>query len=235
MNIQINETLIKRNARIGQITMLSGLLVLAGGMYVSFRMPTQVPLSLGALMVGFILSQVGIYFSNRWGRRPRPDELLNQALKGLDKNHTIFHYRKLASHLLVGPTGIWVLLPYYQRGKITYQNGRWRQRGGNVLLAYLKLFAQEGIGRPDLEMAAETGAVRKFLKEIFPEDEKIPEVQAALVFTNPSVEIDIPEDINTPAETVTLSKLKDVIRKKAKGNSLSAEKTRQIQEALLSA
>jgi hypothetical protein len=37
MNIITNETLIKRNARIGQIAMLAGLAVLIGGMYISFK------------------------------------------------------------------------------------------------------------------------------------------------------------------------------------------------------
>src|SRR5574338_361246 len=181
MNIVTNEKLVKRNARVAQITMIAGLLVLAGGMFVSFRMPQQFGLSLAALMVGFVLSQVGIYFSNRWGRSPRPDQLINQSLKGLDGRWTLYHYTTPASHVLVGPSGVWVLLPHHQRGTISYSKGRWRQRGGN---AYLKLFAQEGLGRPDLEVLGEIDSLQSYLKKQLPE-ESIPPVQAALVFTNP--------------------------------------------------
>jgi hypothetical protein len=60
----------------------------------------------------------------------------------------------------------------------------------------------------------------------------LPQIQAALVFTNPEVKIDISEDETLPAETVPLKKLKDSIRKAAKGKSLSLEKVDQVREAL---
>jgi hypothetical protein len=229
MNIVRNDAVVRRNARIAQVTMLGGLLVLAGGMYVSFRMPEQFGLSLVALMLGFALSQVGIYFSNRWGRRPRPDELINQALKGLDHKFTIYHYTGPVPHMLVGPSGIWALMPRHQRGRITYANGRWQQRGGNL---YLKIFAQEGLGRPDLEVEGEIEKVENYLKKHLPEDTKLPEIQAALVFTNPKTIIEIPEDETPAAATVPLSKLKEVVRKPVKGKTLSVDKARQIQEIL---
>ena len=49
MEIITNESLIKRNARIGQIAMLAGLAVLIGGMYLSFQSPDQFSLSVAAL------------------------------------------------------------------------------------------------------------------------------------------------------------------------------------------
>ena len=229
MNIVRNDALVRRNARIAQITMLGGLLVLGGGMFISFRMPEQFGLSLAALMIGFALSQVGIYFSNRWGRRPRPDELLNQALKGLDNKYSIYHYTAPVSHLLVGPSGIWVLMPRHQRGKITYAKGRWHQKGGNL---YLKIFAQESLGRPDLEVMSEIENLQNFFKKNLPEDTKLPEIQAALVFTNPKAEVDIPEDENPPAATILLGKLKEIVRKPTKGKTLSVEKVRQIRQLL---
>src|SRR4030065_43049 len=74
---------------------------------------------------------------------------------------------------------IWVLIPRYQRGTITYEKGRWRQKGGNL---YLKIFAQEGLGRPDLEIGGEVEAVTRYLKKLLPERE-FPQIQAALIFT----------------------------------------------------
>lgn len=229
MNIIRNEKTIKRNARIAQFTMLGGLVVLAAGMYISFRYPEQVGLSLGALMIGFLLSQVGIYFSNRWGRRPRPDELIDQALKGLDSKYSLYHFSTPVSHLLVGPAGIWILLPYYQRGKITYQNGRWKQKGGN---AYLKIFAQESLGRPEMEVASETDSLKAYFQKILPE-EMMPEINAALVFTNARAEIEIPEDELPPAETIPVTKLKELVRKTSKARGLSLEKVKVIQDAIM--
>jgi hypothetical protein len=234
MNIIRNEKLIKRNARIAQFTMIAGLAVLAGGMYYSFRYPEQFGVSLGALMLGFLFSQVGIFFMNRWGRRPRPDEQIDQALKGLDKRYTLYHYTSPVSHLLVGPAGVWVLKPQHQRGVISYERGRWRQRGGGLALQYLKIFAQEGLGRPDMEVLQEIERIQKYLDKALPE-ETVPPIRAALVFTHPDVQIEMPEDAQPPAETVPLGKLKDLIRKSAKAKSLSQEKNKLVTDALTGA
>jgi hypothetical protein len=105
MEIISNDNLIKRNAHIGQITSILGLLVLAGGMFISFTRQELFYLSMISLVVGFALSQVGIYFGNRWGRRP-PDGQVNTALKGAWSLATC-HYRTPTSHPLVGPK-VWV-------------------------------------------------------------------------------------------------------------------------------
>lgn len=233
MNITRNNSLIKRNARIAQVATFAGLAVLVGGMYVSFTYPTMVTVSMLSLLFGFILSQVGIFYMNRWGRKPRPDEMIDQALKGMDKRYALYHYAGPVSHLLVGPSGVWVLLPYYQRGTITYNKGRWRQVGGGLGYAYLKVFAQEGLGRPELEVSGEVKSLQDFLKKKLGEGE-VPPVQAALVFLNPKAEINIPADETPPAETVLLKDLKDVVRRTGKsgGKGLPPEKVKLIQDAL---
>jgi hypothetical protein len=233
MNITRNDRLVKRNARIGQVTMFTALAVLAGGMFVSFQYPEQANWSFIALLVGFVLSQVGIYYSNRYSRKPRPDELIDTALKGLDKKYTLYHYITPATHLLIGPSGVWVLLPYYQRGTITYSKGRWRQQGGGVLYQYLKLFAQEGLGRPDIDISNQVSALNSLLQKKLPQ-ESLPEIQAALVFTNPKTQIAIPESETPPAEAVLLKDLKELIRKSGKSRTLSLDRVKAIQDALLS-
>ncbi len=92
-----------------------------------------------------------MYYGNRWGRSPRPDELIDKGLKGLGREYTIYHYVTAASHLLVGPAGVWTLMPYYQSGKIVYEKKRWKSRGGGFIQSYLRLFGQENMGRPEIE------------------------------------------------------------------------------------
>lgn len=229
MRVVANEALIRRNGRIGQIASLGGLLVLGGGLYISFRAPEQFALSWGALLVGFALSQIGLYFTNRWGRRPRPDEQLNQALKGLNRSYTLYHYKTPASHLLVGPAGVWVLLPRPQIGTITYERGRWRQKGGGLGLIFRKIFAQEGLGRPDLELQGEVDGIQRWLAKSLGVEEKKPPIQAALVFTSPAVELQVD---NAPIPTLPAKKLKEFIRKQAKEKRLSAEKAQIIQRLI---
>ena len=53
MEITTNDRLINRNARIGQIASISGLIVLGGGLFISFTRPEMFSISLVALLVGF--------------------------------------------------------------------------------------------------------------------------------------------------------------------------------------
>lgn len=228
MQIVTNESLIKRNARIGQVTSIAGLGVLVAGMIISFTRPELFVWSLVALLAGFTLSQIGIYFGNRWGRRPRPDEVLDASLKGLDDHYALYHYSTPTAHLLVGPAGVWVLLPKSQRGRFVYEKGRWRQKGGGLLQAYLRIFAQEGLGRPDLEAPAEIQAVNKWLNEQLPEEE-IP-VEALIVFTNENAEIE--ENEEADQEVVQAKKLKDFIRKEAKSKPISVPMAKTIRDAI---
>ena len=226
MEIITNEKLVKRNARLGQITSILALLILAGGMIISFTKPALFTLSMISLIVGFFLSQVGIYYGNRWGRHPRPDEVLSASLKGLDDRFALYNYTTATSHLLVGPAGVWVLIPHHQNGLITYdpKKKRWNQKGGNL---YLKIFAQDGMGRPDLEISAEVDAIKKYLGKLLPDEN--PAIQAALVFTSDKAEVNADE---APSPTMHAKKLKDYIRKQTKEKPYSTDKSAQIRKAL---
>jgi hypothetical protein len=226
MKVITNDRLVKRNARIGQVATVSGLLVLIGGMVISFRNPSYASLSWVALLAGFALSQVGLYFGNRWGRHPRPDELLDQGLKGLGEQYSIYHYETPAAHLLVGPSGLWVIMPYYQSGKIVYENNRYKQKGGGFMQRYLRLFGQEGLGRPELEASSAVEAIDKYIKKNIP-DAEIKQPNVALVFINEKAELEVE---NAPVLTLLLKELKNNIRKPAKEKALSPEMIKQINE-----
>ncbi len=229
MKIITNETLIRRNARIGRYAGIAGLVVLAIGAYISFTMQDQVTLAWGALILGFSLAQFGIYYGNRWGRIPRPFELINRELKGLDDSYVLYHYITPASHFLVGPAGAWLFFPFYQRGTITYEKGRWKQKGGGFILAYLKIFAQEGLGRPDLQVQTEMEDMQKYLAKKLPED-VVPPLKGALLFSSEQATIiDVDE---APYATIPMRKLKELIKKEAKSDPLSLVKAKTIQDAL---
>jgi len=226
MKVITNDRLIKRNSRIGQIATVSGLLVLVGGMVIAFRNPNSASISWLALIAGFALSQIGLYFGNRWGRHPRPDELLDQGLKGLSDQYSIYHYVTPASHLLVGPSGLWVIMTYYQGGKIVYEKNRYKQKGGGAMQRYLRIFGQEGLGRPELEASAEVESVSKFIKKNI-SDVEIQQPSAALVFVNEKAELEVE---NPPVLTVALKELKSIIRKTGKEKALTPELIKQINE-----
>lgn len=228
MKIIKNDAVIKRNARIGQWTSLGALGVLGVGMYLSFTRQDLFAYSIGALILGFTMTQVGMYFSNRWGRSPRPDEQLDAGLKGLPGDTTVYHYTAPAPHLLVGPMGVWVLLPYHQRGRLTFERNRWRLRGGGFMQSYMTIFGQEGLGRPDLEAANQSDAVKRHLEKNMDETQ-VPPINAVLVFTNDQADIETAE---APLPVVQLKKLKDFMRQKMKETS-SASPTMLLVKACL--
>lgn len=228
MKIIKNEKLIKRNSKIGQYTSLGALVVLGIGMYISFTRPELFVWAVGALLMGFTLTQIGMYFGNRWGRSPRPDEKLDAGLKGLPGDFVIYHWTTSVAHLLVGPAGIWVLMPYHQRGQVAYRKNRWRMSGGGFLQNYMRLFGQEGLGRPDLEAEAEINSIRKALAKEMNEDE-IPEINAALVFTTEGVEIEAEE---APLPALPLKKLKEFMRNKAKERPITSQELEKVKAVL---
>lgn len=229
MKISINEKLIKRNLRIGQITSIASLAVLGLGLYLSFQ--TQIPLAISlsfvCLILGFVISQVGIYYGNRWGRSPRPDERITTGLKGLGERYTLYHYTTPVPHLLIGPAGIFVILPYTVGGTISYNDKkkRWHQKGGSL---YLKIFAQESLGRPDIEVSAYKEDVEKYLRKKLNLTE-LPPVQVVIVFTSEKADVQAPD---APTPTLPISKLKDYIRKFPKETQLSMDTVKTIQVGL---
>ena len=228
MNIISNEKLITRNAKIGQFTSLASLIILGIGMYISFTKPEMFSISVAALLGGFILSQIGIYFGNRWGRSPRPDELLDQGLKGMSRDYTLYHYSSPVPHLLIGPAGIWLLLPHHQRGTIIHDGKKWKAKEGGFAQNYMRIFGQENMSRPDLDAGAQADKLTRTLRKHMDENE-IPPILGAVVFTskNATVEAD-----DAPVATMHLKQLKPYLRKVAKEAPLTKDEITKVNETL---
>lgn len=209
MQVIINEKMIKRNAKIGSYTSLAALVVLGVGLYISFAYPQYATWSFISLIFGFVLSQIGIYFGNRWGRHPRQDERLTAALKGLSREYSLYHFMSPINYLLVGPTGIFILEPYYQKGEIVYDKGKFKQKGGGLLQAYLKVFAQEGIGRPDLEIKTDLDQMKRFFDKHELTEQDFNKVKVLMAFSNKDANL-VPND--SPYGMLPMEGLKSYLR-----------------------
>jgi len=126
MKIIRNEKHVKLRARIGQWASLGGMAVLGLGLVISFTRPQLIGISLACLLMGLLLSQIGLYHTKRWVQRPRPDEVLEKALKGLDNRFELYSFYLPAPHVLLGPPGLFVLRVQHQEGQITCQADRWQ-------------------------------------------------------------------------------------------------------------
>ncbi|MBI3241079.1 MAG: hypothetical protein HYZ49_02150 [Chloroflexi bacterium] len=227
MRLITNESLIKRNATIGKYTAIGGMAVLIGGLLISLfkKEPEWQLVPFITLIIGFILSNVGIYMSNRYVRPPRPDQVLDNALKGFDDRYYLYHYRAPTPHVLICPAGVFAFVLKFQPGEVSWDGKRWRQaKGGNFLLS---LFGQESLGNPNAEAAGEVEALSRFLAKKIGAD--VPPVQAIIVFYNPNVTVNAKD---APLPALHVKQLKEHIRKLPKGPTLSADQIAKLDEAI---
>ena len=216
MKLNINEKLIKKNKLIGQITTFGSLAILIVGLILAFRQDTtRILLSYIALIVGFIVSQVGIYYTNRFGRSPRFDELVQKNFEKLGGEYTLYIYEAPVPIMLVGPNGIWVPIPILATGKVSFEKGKWKLQGGNAMM---RIFGQEGLGKPDAEATNSVRDISKYLASKGVVESEMPEIRTILVLLNEKSEIgDVSGAEN---EIVHMRKLKLRIRQIDRQNTV---------------
>ena len=202
-----DEKRIAQLARIGQIASLVGLLALVAGLLVIFlgNNPNIFLYQLAGLVIGFALSQVGLYLSQRYLRRPRPDQVLDKAAGKLArKDGRLYHYLLPAPHVLLLPVGVVVLVAKYQSGRISVQGDRWTQAG----IGMRRFFGREWLGNPTREAEAQAAKVAAMIKAAAPAAD-VP-VLPVIVFTTENIpSLDVKES-RIPA--THFSKLAAVLR-----------------------
>jgi hypothetical protein len=217
MKVYVNERYVKRRASVGKWASLLGLAVLLAGFVVSLRDPRLFFIAFGTLILGFLLSNIGIYYANRYVRPDRPDAVLAQALKGFDKRYALYQFLLPVSQVLREPGGLTVFLLKPQEGLTVYEGGKWRNKQGWGRL--LRWVGQEGLGRPDQELEGEMQRMQNWLQRQAP-DLEVP-VRGVVVFTNPKAELALNEPPPVPA--MHARQLKAWLRKPGKLPPLPAK------------
>jgi len=222
MRIQANENLYTRNTRFALVANLTGMFLLVASVYVLFTSNAPFGQYLLLLLGGVIFTQIGSYFG-RWNKRP--DLAISRALKSLDDSYTLYHYRSPVSHLLVGPSGLWILLPRHTRATVIYdaKRKRWQVKGGR----FLGRFLQESIGRPLQEASLEAEFLDRFLQKNWTGGEL--HVQAALVFVEDETEVQAGD---APLPAVSIKKLKQLVIKGDGKGRLAREQVRRLDQLL---
>ena len=228
MIIVRDEQRIARLRTIGQVFSFAGMASLLGGLVLVFSdAQNLIPLQLLALSGGWLLSQVGMYLTHRYLRRPRPDEVLDEALSKVIKDGRLYHYVLPAPHVLLTPNGIIIFNLKYQRGEISVdEEDRWTQRG----IGMQKFFGQEGVGNPPKETLSMVKSVASFINKHVPavRDKDIP-IAPMIVFTTKGVkDLDLAKS-TMPAMHYT--KVKGFLKTKYKGDPLPSEDFAALQAA----
>jgi hypothetical protein len=231
MRIVTHTKLVTRNTTIAKYSSGLGFVALIGALFLNIYAISQ-PLAdqsrliayvFAAFIAGYTLTTVGGALNNRWGRRP--DQGLADGLRGLDDRYSLYNFRLGAAHVLVGPGGVFVLLPKYQPGAITYEGGKWKNPGSNRGL--LSFFARDVLGNPTAEAAYEVEQLNKFLKKHLPEVEVAP--QPVVVFMNSRAVVSAKD---APVAALHIKQLKDHIRKAPKGATLPPSALSAVEEKL---
>ena len=190
MEVFVNERKVKVGTEIGRWGSLGGLVVLIAGMVISIRRPELVWATMLSLLVGFLLSVVGAYHMNHWTRTPRADQVLSQELKGISNRYHLYHYLLPASHVMLGPAGLFVFRACLQEGPVSYDGKKWRNK--RKLWQRLGFSGQDALGDPIRDVTDEIRILHGWLGKRLA-DERIPEIFGFVVFVRDDVELNVDE------------------------------------------
>ncbi len=191
MRVVINQAKIKRNRQISHILFLVSLAGMGIGFFYTWTADPNAQtsqISCFILPMLMLLTLISVRMANTWIREPRPEDVLEQSLKGLGQKYTIFHYLLPAPHVLVGPEGVYTLTTVWQEGQYAVKGKKWSGDGG-IMRKVLGYMRQDLLGNPFADATLEAQQVQRLLDKIVPGSGV--EVQPLVVFISPKVEVEI--------------------------------------------
>ena len=226
MKIIRDENRIEKMKKRSQQATLVGFLFLIGGFVLVFidEVFNLFLFQLLALLIGWILSQVGIYLAHRYVRSPRPDEILDEAVKPAARQGRMYHFVLPAPHVLLTKAGPVVFNLKYQSGDIAADGDKWKQKG----IGFRRFFGQEGLGKPTREVQTMIENLAGFIRKNAPEVDEVP-IGAMIVFTSKNIKnLDV-ADSTIPA--MHFSKVKGFLKDKGKRKPIPSSDYEAIKAA----
>lgn len=222
MRIVTNEKLVKRNTKLAQYLFFFSLAVLILGFFginypllgldetsnlVGFLI---VALPMAILPVALITTLVSVRMTNLWIRRPRPEDALQEGLKGLSNKSVLYNYYHFpARHVLICPQGVFAFVTRFQDGEYSVEGDKWHTRRGFASRIF-SIFRMDGIGNPSWDAQVAAKHVRSKLASIAPDVE----VNPMVLFVDPRVTLDVVDPVVPVVHTdsKTILTLKDYLR-----------------------
>lgn len=224
MRIITDQKKIYRNSRIGYWASMFSPMVLMVSAILLFKNPNASLPALILLVIGFTGYTLGMKYRS-YGRGT--DMVFNTVLKKLGKEYSMYHFITPVEHLLVGPAGIWILVPKFNRGIVTYseKGNKWQLKQDTALRKAF-FFMSESLGNPKRDILSQAEALDKYLAKRWTMEEK-PHVQAAMVMIHPETQVDAD---NAPIPTMHATKLRAFIREQEKNNKMSNAVLREFNQ-----
>ena len=187
MRVIIDREKIRRRAMASHAASLGGLMIILGNVALSLWKPQPPGLTAFLLFIGFAVSTTGIYFANRWVKKPRPEEVLDRALKGLDDRCRLYHYlARGPDHVLLTPSGLVPLETRGGEGVFEHLQGKWHQK--ITMGKALRFFVEEPLGDPVADAERTSARLVAALEKHLPGTSSIP-IHPIVVFTHPAASL----------------------------------------------
>lgn len=204
MRVIVNEPLVAKRSTWGRRIMSVGFLALILAVVLSLKRETVLP-AYGLMVAGLVFVNAGAVVGGKWMRSPRPDQILDKALKGLNHGSRLYNYLLPVDHVLLSSVGLFVLTLKTQDGQIIAHGDKW-QRRLNLWGALMGVFESK-LGNPSRQARNEAAKVQDWLHTHLP-DAEVP-VRPLIVFVDPKAQLFLQEP-SVPA--FALADLKGYLR-----------------------
>jgi hypothetical protein len=210
MKIYVDYPKLKRRALLSHAASLGGFIVLLSGLVMQVFVPRLAILSQIMVLAGIAASIAGIFFANRWVRRPRPEDSLAETLKSLDDGYSLYNYTYLpGKHVLLMPNGVMVFETINLAGNFSYLNGRWKEK--MELGRMVRYFLEQLLGDPTRNARLAVDAMKVQIRNLPGVTKPVP-VSGVVVFLHPMAQIEVK---GAPVPVCKLDKLRKTVVIKA--------------------
>ncbi len=183
-------------------------------------------LSMGALILGFVLGQIGNHYMRRFLRPTRPDMIIAKTLKGFDDRNRLYVWSSPIDLTFAGPAGLFAIVTRDVAGKIDLRDGKIHTPFSFKKI--LSFFGDESSGRPLDEAKADAEKLSSWLNEQIGGDTAIP-VKPLVVFTNEKADLTVE---NTDVPVLQYKQLKSFLRGQLKSKPINKTTLQKVIDAL---
>lgn len=149
--------------------------------------PGIILLQTSILPIALVLTVVSVRMTNLWARQPRPENAIEEGLKGLSNKSVFYNYYHFpARHVLICPQGVFAIVTRWHDQEFTVENGKFKSHK-NIVSRLLSTIRFDGVGDPIQDAQSAAKKVSNLLQPIAPDVE----VKPLIIFVDPAAVLHI--------------------------------------------
>jgi len=236
MRIVTNQKKIDRNKKTAQTLFFASIGALVGSFFLGNSLSDNGNATFYLQCIGLpiliILVVLSVRMTNQWVRQPYPWDSIKEGLKGTGGDTVMYNFLMPASHVLIGPSGIFAITTRFQDRPQAINDDTWKSTSN--ILTYMR---QEQLGDPTKEALLKSAQTETFLQELL-QDSDI-EVQPLVVFVHPNANVTMEGKQTVPVLYASDEKKKQSLKsylrdaKKKEYITLTKEQIAELDDVLL--